>query len=324
MIMAMPVMKKLLEKQHFRFVGEHTAIKICHWTKESLRERNSCYKQKFYGIQSHRCIQISPSVGYCQNNCIYCWREIQYSLKNTYEEYKAIDEPSDIVDQAILAQRNLLTGFGGNPNTKPEKFKEAQEPLHFAVSLSGEPTMYPKIGELIEEINRRGHSSFLVTNGMLPDRLESMEAKGQLPTQLYLSLNATDKEMFDLIEHPLYPDAWERLHRSMAVVKRLREKKRTRTVVRITCIKGYNMEDAAAWARMLVACNPQYLEVKGYTFVGSSRNRMLLQNSPRHEDVREFSDRIVSCSDYKFIDDKEVSRVVLLAQEDWPDRIMEF
>ena len=115
--------------------------------------------------------------------------------------------------------------------------------------------MYPRISELIAEINRRGHSSFLVTNGMLPERLEEMERRGQLPTQLYLSLNATDKEMFDLIEHPLYPDAWERLQSSMRIVKRLRKEGRTRTVVRITCIKGRDFEVPACGGLYLTTYN---------------------------------------------------------------------
>ncbi len=75
------------------------------------------------------------------------------------------DEPADILDGAISAQKKLLSGFGGNPNADKKKLKEAQEPKHCAISLAGEPTFYPGINELIEECGRRGMTSFLVTNG---------------------------------------------------------------------------------------------------------------------------------------------------------------
>ena len=45
--------KAILEKQHYIIVGEHSAVQICGWTKKSLRDEDFCYKEKFYGIQSH-------------------------------------------------------------------------------------------------------------------------------------------------------------------------------------------------------------------------------------------------------------------------------
>jgi len=51
-----------------------------------------------------------------------------------------------------------------------KKWEEAQEPTQFAISLSGEPTLYEKVGELIEELRRRGKTSFLVTNGLYPEK----------------------------------------------------------------------------------------------------------------------------------------------------------
>ncbi len=313
-------MKSLLERQQYRFVGRHSAVKICHWTKRSLTDCDTCYKETFYGINAHRCVQMSPSVGFCQNNCIYCWRETQYSLKNMFEQFNAVDEPSSIVDNCISAQRKLLAGFGGNALANKKKYTEAQEPIHFAISLSGEPTMYPKLGELIAEINGRGHTSFLVTNGMLPERLAELENKGQLPTQLYLSLNSTTKEQFEMIAHPLQMDPWERLQKSMALLRRFRG--RTRTTVRITLIKGYNMQDAEGWASMLMQYTPQFVEVKAYMFVGSSRERLTLENMPSHTEVKEFARQISEHCCYRIIDEKPESRVVLLMEQDSPERLL--
>ncbi|MFB6069181.1 MAG: 4-demethylwyosine synthase TYW1, partial [Halobacterium sp.] len=38
----------------------HTAVQTCGWTKNALRGEGTCYKYAFYGIRSHRCIQMTP------------------------------------------------------------------------------------------------------------------------------------------------------------------------------------------------------------------------------------------------------------------------
>jgi len=67
-----------------------------------------------------------------------------------------------------------------------------------------------------------------------------------------------------------------------------------------------------------------FVEVKAYMFVGSSRQRLNKENMPYHEDVKEFAKKIADLSNYKIIDDKKESRVVLLAKEDYKNRIMKF
>ena len=56
-----------------------------------------------------------------------------------------IDDPAEILDGAVTFRRQLLSGFKGNPDVDKRKWKEAREPKHCAISLAGEPTMYPKI-----------------------------------------------------------------------------------------------------------------------------------------------------------------------------------
>jgi len=51
--------RALLEKQQYRIYRDHSAVKMCHWLKESLIHGRSCYKQDFYGIRSHRCLHTS-------------------------------------------------------------------------------------------------------------------------------------------------------------------------------------------------------------------------------------------------------------------------
>jgi tRNA wybutosine-synthesizing protein 1 len=306
--------KSRLRIQHYGLVGSHSAVKVCTWTKKSLMNIGQCYKAQFYGIRSHLCCQMTPSLGFCQNNCIYCWRTVSHSEK----EFDPVDNPDTMYSDCIKAQRKLISGFGGTRRTSMKKLKEAQDPKHFAISLSGEPTMYPKLGEFIRMVKERGNTAFLVTNGMSPEVLENME----MPTQMYLSLTAIDKESFQNIHQPIIDDGWERLNRSLEILKRLRTK--TRTALRITAIKGVNMHEPEKWAVLIKKANPLFLEIKAYMYLGASRNFLKLENMPLHHEVKEFAQEIEASSGYKIIDEKADSRVVLLMKEDIKDRIMRF
>jgi len=59
--------------QGYRIVGSHSGVKLCRWTKSMLRGRGGCYKHTFYGIESHRCMETTPSLA-CANKCVFCWR----------------------------------------------------------------------------------------------------------------------------------------------------------------------------------------------------------------------------------------------------------
>jgi wyosine [tRNA(Phe)-imidazoG37] synthetase (radical SAM superfamily) len=50
---------------------------------------------------------------------------------------------------------------------------------HCALSLVGEPIMYPEINALIAELHSRGISSFLVTNAQFPDRIRCEASRQQ-------------------------------------------------------------------------------------------------------------------------------------------------
>ena len=108
-------LKALLEKQGYRIVGGHSAVKLCTWLRKSIRGSGFCYKQKFYGIQSHRCMQMTPSVAWCPNRCVYCWRAIEETSKSP-ERGEKTDSPSEIIDKCIEQQRLLLTSGVGSPH----------------------------------------------------------------------------------------------------------------------------------------------------------------------------------------------------------------
>src|SRR3990170_7185802 len=90
--------KKRMERQQYRIIGNHSAVKTCGWTKKMIRGEGSCYKHKFYGIQSHRCVQMTTSIS-CANRCTFCWRDYKAPVS---KEWKwDIDEPAGIIDGSI-------------------------------------------------------------------------------------------------------------------------------------------------------------------------------------------------------------------------------
>jgi len=292
-----------LEKSGYRFVGAHRhgAVKACHWTRKSLLNRGFCYKQKFYGIQSHRCLQLAPGLPFCDHRCVFCWRNTNLTSAKWVGE---VDEPSAILDEAIAAQRLLLSGFGGHPEVDEVKFRESQEPKHCAISLAGEPTLYPKIGLLVEECHKRGLTSFLVSNGQHPEVLAKMAE----PTQLYVSLVAPDKEIYEKVCRPYSKDGWERLGGSLELLHSFS----CRRVIRLTLVKGLNFKDPRGYARIIAKASPDFVEVKAYMCVGFSRNRLGVENMPSHPEIISFANDIANETGYTFVEDFEPSRVALL------------
>lgn len=301
-----PELKKLLEKQHYAFIGEHSSIKICEWTKKSLRDQGFCYKQKFYNIKSHRCCQITPSIGYCTNACIFCWRPIEYT--EGIKMSGKLDDPKELINNAIKAQQKQLIGFKGNKNINKKKFEQAMIPNQFAISLSGEPTLYPKLSELIKEIKKRKATSFLVTNGLQPEAIKKLNP---LPTNLYISLDAPNEELFKKIDRSSIKSAWEKLNISLELMSKLK----TTTVLRITLVKGINDINPDQYAKLIQKANPKFVEVKAYMYVGFSQQRLEIKNMPFHDDVKLFAKEILKhLKNYKLKDEKKESRVVLLSR----------
>jgi len=309
--------KLMLKKQQYEVVGNHTRVKTCHWTKSDLRGEGGCYKNKFYGINSHQCLQMTPTFT-CNNACVFCWRDLRYHTEPAMQS--KIDNPVDIVEGTIDAQRKLLSGFGGNEKTSKEKFEKAMNPQHVAISLDGEPTLYPRLNELIKEYKKKNFSTFVVSNGLLPDRIEKLLEES--PTQLYISVDAPNEELFNIIDRPIIRNAWQGLCKTLSLLPKLREK--TRTVLRFTLIKGLNIVHAEQWADIIKLSNPMFVEVKAYMWVGMSRERLEQANMPQHDEVKQFASEIAEYADYKIIDEHEPSRVVLLMKEDFEGRVMKF
>lgn len=293
-----------LESSGYRFVGSHNhaAAKICHWTKQSILDRGVCYKEKFYGIESHRCLQMAPAVPNCQQKCEFCWRDLSYTQTQWDGEY---DDPKTIIDEAIEAQNNLLCGFFGNDKANKEKLEESKTPTNAAISLAGEPMLYPEIDELIAEFNRRNFTTFVVSNGQCVDKLKNLENE---PYQLYLSLDAPTKKIYNEVCQPQISEGWDNLNQSLDTLASFN----SRTCIRTTCVKGRNMINPEKYGELIKKPNPDFVEIKAYMCVGSSRYRLTPDNMPTFDEVKSFAQKIGENCGKKIVNESEVSRVVLL------------
>jgi tRNA wybutosine-synthesizing protein 1 len=302
---------KDLKKKHYGIYGKHSAVEICSWNKKALRGQGVCYKEKFYNVDCHRCAQITPTVINCHFNCSFCWRPSEY-MKEWKMNEALLDNPKEIVEGLFKERIKLLTGFKGNDKVDPKIYKEAIEPTHVAISLAGEPTIYPKIGEMVKHLkDKKMRSIFIVTNGMEPDRLLEMNKKKQLPTQLYLSIVACDNKMHQKINRTKIKDSWQTLNRTIDIYNTLN----CRKVIRFTLIKGMNdsLKDLDKFIEMFERSNTDYLEIKSYMHLGLSRENLDKENMPDHKEVLEYSKEIEKRSKlFKIHNEQIASRIVLL------------
>ena len=307
-------LRESLEKQHYRIVGKHSSVKICEWTKKSLIDKGVCFKEKFYGIKSHRCCQMSSSTVFCQNKCLHCWRAIELT-DGTKMDTKLIDNPKEIISGCIEAQRKLLIGFNGNNKVNLKKYREAQEPMQFAISLTGEPTLYPKLGELVKELRKMGKTTFVVTNGLTPNSLKKLNKDKNLPTQLYLSLNSPNEKMYKSWHRSSEKNAWKKFNETLLLFPKLK----TRKVIRMTLVKNLNdlSKYIKDYANIIKKAKPDFIEVKSYMAIGFSRYRLGYDLMLSHEEIKKYSRALAKemGNGYKVLADHKLSRVVLIGKD---------
>ncbi|NWH63487.1 TYW1 synthase, partial [Geococcyx californianus] len=187
----------------YKLIGSHSGVKLCRWTKSMLRGRGGCYKHTFYGIESHRCMEATPSLA-CANKCVFCWRHHTNPV-GTEWRWK-MDQPEMILQEALQNHHNMIKEFKGVSGVKADRFEEAMTAKHCALSLVGEPIMYPEINRFVKLLHQHSISSFLVTNAQFPDEIRNLEPV----TQLYVSVDASTKESLKRIDRPLFKDFWQR------------------------------------------------------------------------------------------------------------------
>lgn len=304
--------KTELEKQQYRFVGSHSAVKTCGWTRNMINGNGGCYKLKFYGIMSNQCLQMTTSMS-CANRCTFCWRG--YKAPVSKEWNWEIDDPKLIFEGSLEEHRMLLVGFNGSSKAIKSAYENSKQVKHVALSLTGEPITYPRINELIDMFHKNGISTFLVTNAQYPEQIRTLKPI----TQLYLSIDAPTKELLKEVDLPLFKDYWERMNLSLEYLS----EKKQRTAIRLTMIKGVNDILPEKYAELINKGSPDFIEIKSYMFVGPSMQRLKKENMPLHEEVVEFSKRLLTyLPDYDIVSEHIPSRVVMFAKkkfkkDDW-------
>jgi wyosine [tRNA(Phe)-imidazoG37] synthetase (radical SAM superfamily) len=250
------------------------------------------------------------------NNCI---------LRDVTEKFDLGSEEHclQIVDENVASLHDII-----------RVHNEALHPKHVAISYDGEPTMYRRIPELIDEFRRRNISTFLVSNGTFPERIKEMKETGCLPTQLYITLAAPNEEIYlktcSSIS-PFFPatkEYWERLQLTLQMLHDLP----CRTVIRITSVRGVNMTNPAEYRDIVRSSQPSFLELKGFSITGNAPRisrrlgefhgsekdpwlmKLAFKFAPTHREIRDFAREI--SDDFKlfpFVSESAESRQILLA-----------
>jgi tRNA wybutosine-synthesizing protein 1 len=255
---------------------------------------------------------MTSVVDKCTQSCEFCWRVTPADIGVSWNQIDVSETDvmpaNELMDAVLMANLRSLGGY--NPEigvpVSERKYREARDPKHVAISLAGEPTLDPLISDLIDEIHRRRMTSFLVSNGTKPEVLSTMS----LPTQLYVTLAAPDNNTYRTLCNPGLQDGWNRILKAQEVLQSLN----TRTVNRLTMVAHRNMHDARAYSKLIDIGEPDFIEVKGYMFLGSSRGRLDSTNVPSHREIRAFSEKLAALTGYYLLDEQVESRVVLLSR----------
>ena len=139
-----------------------------------------------------------------------------------------------------------------------------------------------------------------------------------LPTQLYVSLDAPNQEMFRKVNRSVYKDGWDRLNRSLEIIGKLN----VRRVIRVTVIKGINDSEELldSWAAIIKKANPEFLEIKSYMHIGMSQKRLSRENMMIHTEVQEYANKMAQATGYVVKDESIGARIVLLVRPDIKDK----
>ncbi len=296
-----------LKKQGYRLVGNHSAVKTCEWTRNMLRGKGGCYKFAFYGIRSHQCLQMTTSM-FCASRCKFCWRGRKAPVSEKW--YGPIDSPEHIINHSIDEHIKLLQGFKGMgyEEHNQKAVSEMKNVRHVALSLTGEPITYPLINEILKEFHKKRISTFLVTNSQYPEQIKKIDKV----TQLYLSIDAPNKQLMKKIDNPLFQDYWERMLECLDLLKT----RNYRTCIRLTLIKNENMCDLEGYAQLIHRGNPDFLELKSYVWVGASQNFYKVQNMPYIDDMKQFTNQLLGyLPEYEYLREHRPSRAILLIKK---------
>jgi len=367
------------------------------------RDNRNCYKGVF-GVKSHRCLQNTPSLPFCNHQCVFCWRDIEIGGLGSEFIVKP-DDPKELIEEMIRHQQDIvknhlplrryldnyevmidLLHFMLKDNTEQnvnslskilhisknkierainllknqdfvmptddtlknfrideeisccidsredietlinreltspddimQTHSEAMYPNHAAISLDGEPLLYPMMSDLVEEFRNNGMTSFIVTNGTLPEKVESLDS---LPSQLYLTLPAPNEKLYKKICRPLIRNGWNRIIKSLDLLESLS----CRSLVRLTAVKELNLNENLIkdYIKLVEKANPNFFELKGFTLQAKAlliKNRLksdtpLQDYFPEYDYLEKIANKFEVIGNFPLIYKNEASRDFLFA-----------
>ena len=103
---------------------------------------------------------------------------------------------------------------------------------------------------------------------------------------------------------PLPPS--RRQDRFVGSLKALRTKNQ-RTVYRLTLVAGWNASDATEYAKLIDLGKPDFIEIKGMTYCGSTSgaSNLTMKNVPYHKDVKAFGESLCNAEGRAAVDGDE-------------------
>jgi wyosine [tRNA(Phe)-imidazoG37] synthetase (radical SAM superfamily) len=227
-------------------------------------------------------------------------------------ELKALDDVDKILKRDVTTKEDI-----------EKAFEEANNLKHAAISLAGEPSLYPRIGELVQEFRNRHMSTFIVTNGTHPEVIRKLWQDKQLPTQLYVTVPAPNHELYLKVCRPMEANTWEKLNETLNILPQLP----CRTVIRITAVKYLNIDLSLvpAYTALFKANTPNFIDIKGFTVEANALEMQkrwkgeheLREYIPSYEDLFTFAKALESQGGFEIIETHEGSRDILL-RGSWP------
>lgn len=214
----------------------------------------------------------------------------------------------DIIEQSITTEKEIR-----------QAHEEAYKPSHAAISLGGEPVLYPFISEFVAEFRHRHFTTFIVTNGTRSDIIKKMDT---LPTQLYVSMPVDSPEEYMRICRPGHEKQWKGFLETLELLSTLS----CRTCIRITAIQSLNMERAEGFARLIEHANPDFIDLKAFTLEAASLliGKRLHANSsggsfqPTFGELQAFAQRLSETGHFPILEQVKKSRDILLGCN-WPE-----
>lgn len=93
--------------------------------------------------------------------------------------------------------------------------------------------------------------------------------------------------------------------------------KESRTVIRSTLMKDWNMDAPGGFAELFRRADPDFIELKAYMHVGHSQSRLDRDVMPEHREVVEYARGVQECLDgFGVLKQVPRSNVALLAREE--------